>query len=162
MRVLVPCPYGGLVHVRCMLERADHIARGHADPRSCIACRSEWAGGIRPAYPTELARGLPMTKPRGRWAALRSVIQFADLARRPGSDRYLTTSVYSSFELMVRAHGKSPTSSFLLSSLFSDALGLPRGAILIALARGNGKRLLVASVRCSLHSASNHRLSCSG
>ena len=71
-----------------------------------------------------------MTKPRGRWAALRSVIQFADLARRPGSDRYLTTSVYSSFELMVRAHGRSPTSSHLLCSLFSDALGLPQGIYL--------------------------------
>ena len=98
------------MHVCCMLERAEHLARGQVDPRSCVACHSEWAGGNRPPHPAELARGLPMTKPRGRWAALRSVIQFADLARRPGSDRYLTTSVYSSFELMVRAHGKSPTS----------------------------------------------------
>ena len=99
------------MHVRCMLERADHIARGHADPRSCIACRSEWAGGIRPAYPTELARGLPMTERGGIWAALRSTIRFAGLLQRdipgPGPASYLTTCVYSSFDLMLRAHKES-------------------------------------------------------
>ena len=31
---------------------------------------------------------------------------------------------------MVRTHGSSPTSSFLLCSLFGDALGLPQGAYL--------------------------------
>ena len=34
------------------------------------------------------------------------------------------------FEYKVRTHGRSPTSSFLLCSLFSDALGLPREAYL--------------------------------
>ena len=42
----------------------------------------------------------------------------------------MTTGVYSPFELMVRAHGRSPTSSYLLCSLFSDALGLPQGTYL--------------------------------
>ena len=75
-----------------------------------------------------------MTEPGGRWAALRSAILFADLLQRgapgPASDSYLATGVYSSFELMVRAHGRSPTLSYLLCSLFSDALGLPQGAYL--------------------------------
>ena len=66
--------------------------------------------------------------------ALRTTIQFADLLQRgapgPGSDSYLTTGICSPFELMVRAHGRSPTSSYLLCSLFSDALGLPQGAYL--------------------------------
>ena len=48
-----------------------------------------------------------MTEEGGRRAALRSTIQFADLlqrgAPRPGSDSYLTTCVYSSFE-----HGTCP------------------------------------------------------
>ena len=70
-----------------------------------------------------------MAEPGGKWAALRSTIQFADLLQRgapgPGSDSYLTTGVYSSFALMVRAHGRSPTPSYLLCSLFSDAPGLP-------------------------------------
>ena len=48
----------------------------------------------------------------------------------PGPASYLTTGVYSSFELMIRAHGRSPTSSFLLCCLFSDALGLPQAAYL--------------------------------
>ena len=41
MRVPIPCPHGGYVHVCCMLERAEHLARGHADPRFCVAYRSE-------------------------------------------------------------------------------------------------------------------------
>ena len=75
-----------------------------------------------------------MAEPGGKWAALRSTIQFADLLQRgapgPGSDSYLTTGAYSSFELMVRTHGRSPTSSNPLCSMFSDALGLPHGAYL--------------------------------
>ena len=134
MRVPVPCPHGGFVHSSCMLERADRLARGHIDPRSCVACRSEWAGGRRPPHPAELASGLPMNESGERWAALRNTMQFADLLQRdvpgPGPASYLTTGVYSSFELMVRAHGRSPTSSFLLCSLFSDALGLPQAAYL--------------------------------
>ena len=132
LRVPVPCPHGGFVHSSCMLERADHLARGHIDPRSCVACLSEWAGGRRPPHPAELARGLPMNESGERWAALRGTIQFADFLQRdvpgPGPASYLSTDVYSSFELMVRNQGRSPTSSFLLCSLFSDALGLPQAA----------------------------------
>ena len=120
------------MHVCCMLERAEHLARGQVDPRSCVACHSEWAGENRPPHPAALARGLLMTEPGGRWAALRSAILFADLLQRgapgPASDSYLATGVYSSFELMVHPHGRSPTSSYLLCFLFSDALGLPQGA----------------------------------
>ena len=75
-----------------------------------------------------------MTEPGGRWAALRITIQFADLLHRstpgPGSDSCLTTGVYNSFEVMVRARGRSLTCSYLLCSLCSEALGLPQGAYL--------------------------------
>ena len=75
-----------------------------------------------------------MTEPGRTWAVLRSTILFADLPQRgvpgPGSDSYLTTVVYSYFELMVRAHGRRPTSSYLLCSLINDAVGLPQGAYL--------------------------------
>ena len=47
-----------------------------------------------------------------------------------GEDLNLTTGGYSSFERMVRAHGRSPTSSYALCSMFSDALGLPQRACL--------------------------------
>ena len=39
-RVPVPCAHGGFVHTRCMLDRAENLARGYADPRPCVACRS--------------------------------------------------------------------------------------------------------------------------
>lgn len=55
MRVPVPCPDGGLVHVRCELERADRIVREHVDPSSCIACHSEWMEASRPPHPAEPA-----------------------------------------------------------------------------------------------------------
>ena len=75
-----------------------------------------------------------MTEPGGRGAALRSTTQFGDLFQRdapgPGSGSYLTTGVYNSFELMVRAHGRRSTSSYLLCFLLSDALGLPQGTYL--------------------------------
>lgn len=55
--VLVPCPPGGLVPIRCMLKRADHIVRAHVDPRFSVAYRSEWARGGRTPYPEALVRG---------------------------------------------------------------------------------------------------------
>ncbi|CAM9818428.1 unnamed protein product, partial [Laminaria digitata] len=74
-------------------------------PRFCVACRCEWPGGRRPPHAAGLARGLPMTEPGDRWASLRSTMQFAKLLQRdvlgPGPAIYLTTSVYSSFELIV-------------------------------------------------------------
>ena len=58
-------------------------------------------------------------------------MQFSDLLQRDvpglGPASYLTTGVY---ELMVHAQARSPTSSFLLRSLFNDALGLPQAAYL--------------------------------
>ena len=117
-----------------MLQRAEHLAREHVDPKSRVACRSEWVAGNRPPHLAALARGLQMTEPGGRWAALSNTIRFADLLQRGapglGSDSYLTPGVYSSFELMVRAHGRSSTSSYLLCILFGDVLDLPQGACL--------------------------------
>ena len=75
-----------------------------------------------------------MTEPGGKLAALRSTIQFAELLQPgtpvQGSNSYLTTGVCRSFELMVRTHGRSPTSSYRLCSQFSDDLGLPQGVYL--------------------------------
>ena len=39
-RVPVPCAHGGFVHTLCMLDCAENLARGYADPRPCVACRS--------------------------------------------------------------------------------------------------------------------------
>ena len=132
MPVPVPCPRGGIVHISCMLDQAEGLATGYVDPRSCIVCCRE--GGRRPPHPAELARRLLVNESGGRWAALRNVMQFTELLQRdvprPGTASYVATSVYSSFELMVNAHGRSPTSSFLLFSLFSDALGRPQAAYL--------------------------------
>ena len=120
---------------------ADRLARGHKDLRSCVACSSEWVGGRRLPHPAELASnsGLLTNESGQRLAALRSTVQFANLLQRdvpgPGPASYLTAGVHSSFELMARAHGRSPTSSFLFCTLFSDALfsdtlGLPHAAYL--------------------------------
>ena len=75
-----------------------------------------------------------MTESGGRWAALKNATQFANLLQRdvprPGPTSYLTTGVYDSFKLMVHSQGRSPISSFLWCSMFSDALGLPQAAYL--------------------------------
>ena len=114
----------GSVHACCMLDLVDHIARGHTDPRLCVACQSTWPE----------ARGLLKTEQGGRWTVVRSALQFAallqrgDLRTEPAS--YVTTGVHTTFELMVSTFGRNPTSSFVLCSLFSDALDLPQEACL--------------------------------
>ena len=66
VRVPVPCAHGGFVHARCILDRAEHLARGHANPRPCVACRSAWPRGSRLPHPAEMARGLPTDEHGGR------------------------------------------------------------------------------------------------
>ena len=122
------------MHARCMLDQADRIARRHADPRLCVACQSAWPEGSRPPNLEELARGLPMTEQARRWAAVRIALQFAALLQRgdfgtePAS--YVTTGVHNTFEAMVSALGRSPISSFMMCSLFSDTLDLLQEAYL--------------------------------
>ena len=69
-----------------------------------------------------------------RWGAVRGALQFATNVQRHisrlESASYVTTGLYSTFELMLHAHGRGSTSSFLLCSLFCDALDLPQGAYL--------------------------------
>ena len=147
------------MHARCTLDRAQHLARGHADPRPCVVCRSAWPESNRPPHPAALAKRLPMSGQRERWAAVRSALQFARLFQRgilrPGPASYATTGVYSTFELMARAHGMSLKSSFLLCSLFCDALSLPRGAYLDFPRprewEGSNCRPLPCAVRCARH-----------
>ena len=166
--MLVPIPYthGGFVHTRCMLDRADRIARGHANPRACVACQSAWPGGIRSRHPAELARGLPMTELGGRWAAVGRALQFAALLQRdalgtePAS--YVTTRVRNMFDLRATALRRSSTSSSVLCSLFNDTMDLPQEACLDFPVRGNGERLQPTTVRCSSRTASDQRISCSG
>ena len=61
---------------------------------------------------------------------MRGALQFAELLEEddprvvPAS--CVTTGPHPTFEHMVRTHGRSPNTSLLLCSLFSDALGLPR------------------------------------
>ena len=137
------------MHVSCMLERADRLAKGHTDPRSCVACSCAWAGGRRPPHPAELARGLPMTESGGRREALWSTMQFADLLQRvvpgPGPASYLTTGVYDSFELMVHFQPLRSSCAPCLAMLWACLERLT----LISVTRRNGRccRPLPCAVR---------------
>ena len=53
-----------------------------------------------------------------------------DRSQLPGINSYVTTGVHNTFDLMLSALGRSPTSSFVLCSLFRDALDLPQEAYL--------------------------------
>lgn len=151
---------------RKVVERPLHVEPlllGHVDPRSRVECRLEWvewAEESRCLLPGEPAGWSSMTEHEGRWAELRSIMKsggpFQRHVFRPGPPSYVTTDVKLSFEFMVRAHGKSPFSSFLLWSSFSDGLGLPQGTYL------DFPRLSAASVRSSWNSVSDHTISCSG
>ena len=101
VQVPLPCAHGGLVHARWMLDCVEHLARGRADPKPCVAPHSAWPGGNRSPHPAALARGLPMSGHGERWAVVRSALQFAPLFQRgvpgPGPASYATTGVYSTF-----------------------------------------------------------------
>ena len=74
---------------------------------------------------------------------MRSTLQFTEPFKEgvPRLDpaNHVTTGLHNTFELMVKAHGRSPTSSFLFFSVFNDALGLPLPAYLDCPAQGIGK-----------------------
>ena len=63
---------------------------------------------------------------------MKGAVQFAEVLEEDGPRlvpaSHVTTGSHPTFEHMVRTHGRSPTSSFLLCSLFSDTLGLPQEA----------------------------------
>ena len=131
---LIPCPHGEQEHARCMLDRAERLASGHADPKPCVACRLAWPARSRPLHPAELAEDLPKPRPGGRWPAVAGALHFAELLEEDGSRldpaSYVTTGSHDTFEEMVRTHGSSPTFLFRFCSLFDDAHDLPHGAYL--------------------------------
>lgn len=46
-----PCARIWFMHASCMLDRAEHLATGCADPRPRVGCQSAWPGaGTRAAY----------------------------------------------------------------------------------------------------------------
>ena len=51
MGVPVRCPDGGFVHVSCILERADRLAKGYTNPRSCVVRSREGVRRRRPPHP---------------------------------------------------------------------------------------------------------------
>ena len=118
-----------------MLDRAERLASGHADPQPCVACRSDWPARNRSLHSAELAEDLPRPRPGGEWSAVvAGALQLVEYLEEDDSRldpaSYVTTGSHDTFEEMVRTHESSPTSSFLLCSLFGDALGLPQGAYL--------------------------------
>ena len=131
---LFPCPHGEQVHARCMLDRAERLANGHAEPQPCVACHSVRPAKNRPLHQAELAEDLPRPRPGEKWPAAARALQFAELLEEDGPllypASYVTTGSHDTFEEMARIHGSSLTSSFLLCTLFGDALGLPQGAYL--------------------------------
>ena len=110
---------------------------------------------------------MPRSQSGGRWPGVGSTLQFAELLHEvvPRLDpaRYVTNGSHDTFELIVRAKGGSPTSSFLLCSLFSDPLGLrsqtcldfPRSKAAVSPYRA-------ATVCCLQLSRSDRRTSCFG
>ena len=131
--VRVPCDHGGRVHGLCMLERADLIACGSADPRPRIACQSEWPLGKRPPNPAELAGAMAANEEEadGRWPRTFEALRFSTIVSQEPSQldqtEYRSTGVYNTLEDMLRAQGHCATAWFLLCTLVCDTLGPPSG-----------------------------------
>ena len=128
----IPCPHRKQVHASCMLHRVERLASGLTNPQQCVTCHSEWPARNRPPHPEKWRRTF-QALPGGDWPVVEGALQFVDLFEEDGyrllqSASYVTTGCHQTFELMVRTQGISPTSSFLLCFLFSDALSLPQRA----------------------------------
>ena len=159
----IQCSHGKQVHARCMLDRVERLASGHADSQPCVACRSEWPARNRPLHPAELAENLPRPRPGGRWSAVARALQFAELLEENGPRldpaSYVTTGSHDTFEEMVQGpmgaaqpprYSFAPCSAMLLSPLTST---FPD--------RGDGERQPVTTVRFSPRTASARRTLCS-
>ena len=96
------------MRARCMLDRAERLASGHADPQPCVAYRSEWSARNQSLRPAELAEDLPRPHPQRRWSALAGPQQFAKLLEEDGprlkSAIFVTTGSHDTFEEMVWNH----------------------------------------------------------
>ena len=159
---LIPCPHGEQVHARCMLDRPERPASGHADPQSCVACRSEWPARNRPLHPAELAEDLRRRRPGGRWPAVAGALQFAELLEEDGPRldpaRYVTIGSHDTFEEMVRTHGSSQPPHSCCAPCSAMLLAYPKAPTLTFPDRGNGERQPVTAVISSPRTASARRI----
>ena len=81
-------PHGGTRPPRRVCTRQLHVGTSEL-PREMVY-RPEVLRRVQPRqggesttpHPAELARGLPMNESERRWAALRNIVQFADLLQR--------------------------------------------------------------------------------
>ncbi len=128
-----PCGHNGSVHANCLWHRADQLAHGRTDPQPCSTCAQDGAHGRRPPSPAELVQQAELPYAGGRWDVLREQVSFASLLSNAfeawslseaGGDPWARN--FDSYEDMARAHGRSPTSSWLLVSLFCDVFGLDK------------------------------------
>ncbi len=126
----IPCGHGGMIHARCLWIRASHMAHGHRDRNPCSQCSEEPPSGRRPPHPAELVHNHVLPAEGGRWDVLRTLVSVwnamgQDFEIWAETERVgRTVGSFNSFEDMVRAHGRSPTSSYLLVPIFGSALGL--------------------------------------
>ena len=154
------------MHARCMLDRAERPASGHADPHPCVACRCEWPARNWSLHPAELAEDLPRPRPGARWSAVAGALKFAEILEEdgprlePASD--VTTGFHDTIEEMVRTIGRSLTSSFLFPPLFTAMLLLcSKGSASTSPDRGNGERQLATTAIFSPRTLSSRRTLCS-
>ena len=125
----IACAHGEYVHATCMLDRTERLACGHADPQPCVLCRSEWPAKAGLPIRQNWRRICPDHGRREVGGNVVAEVLEEDGPRLvPGS--YVMTGSHPTSEHIVRTHERSPTSPFLLFSLFSDALGLPQEAYL--------------------------------
>ena len=119
--VQVSCDHRGRAHGHCMLERAECIAVGNADPWPCLACRSEWPLGRRPFHPAEHVREKPgLEEEDGRWLRTYEGLRLAMIVSGEPSQldytEYQSPGGYNTFGDM-RAQGHCETAMFLLCTL---------------------------------------------
>lgn len=98
---------------------------------------------------------------------MKGTMQMSDLLQLsvlgPCPARYLNTCIYSSFELVVRPHGRTPTTSYYLVLSVQRYPGpSTRGLLCSTPPERMGKWLSAATMRCSQCSGSDHMISFSG
>ena len=121
------------MHARCMRDLAERLANGHVDQ---VSAGGEMAGSEHPAVRRIPLGGCP-----------------------PAGSSHVTTDSHNTFELMVRAHGRSLTSSSPYASCPATFWAYPRWRISIPPTR---KQRQAATVPCSQRWRFKRKTSCFG
>lgn len=158
-------PKGGLLHTRCMLERAERLvqATNNREVLYLVPCRVMWPTGCQPRYLGVISRGTEPCPMLGGGGQRRRVLCSSPIYPKGIPPLYplqgVMTSVHGSFDHVMSGRGESSTSALALCMGSAVLLACLGTFIENIPARNHREGQPPAIVDCSTPSRSTHRTS---